>query len=137
MPDRLTVGLAAALTRTVSADDVDAFGRATGDTNPAHFDDAFARRCRFRARVAHGMLVAGHVSAVLGTVLPGPGTIYLSQTLSFRAPVYVGDTITTTATIVHIREDKPVVTLRTTCTNQDGTLVIDGEAVVLAPRNPS
>ena len=137
MADRLTVGLTAALTRTVSADDVDAFGRATGDTNPAHFDEEFARRCRFRGRVAHGILVAGHVSAVLGTVLPGRGTIYLNQTLSFRAPVYVGDTITTTATIVHIREDKPIVTLRTTCTNQDGTLVIEGEAVVLAPPNPS
>ena len=137
MADRLTVGLTAALTRTVSADDVDAFGRATGDTNPAHFDEEFAQRCRFRGRVAHGILVAGHVSAVLGTVLPGRGTIYLNQTLSFRAPVYVGDTITTTATIVHIREDKPIVTLRTTCTNQDGTLVIEGEAVVLAPPNPS
>jgi 3-hydroxybutyryl-CoA dehydratase len=81
------------------------------------------------------MLVAGHISPVLGTLLPGPGTIYLNQTLSFKAPVYVGDRITARVTIVHVRDDKPVITLKTSCTNQDGTLVIEGEAVVLV-RSP-
>lgn len=130
-PDRLAKGSTAALTRVVTAEHVAQFGDITGDVNPAHFDDEFARGCGFRGRVAHGMLVAGHISPVLGTLLPGPGTIYLNQTLSFKAPVYIGDRITARATVVHVRNDKPVITLKTSCTNQDGTLVIDGEAVVL------
>jgi 3-hydroxybutyryl-CoA dehydratase len=128
---RVTLGSTAAMTRTVTAEDLEAFARITGDTNPAHFDDQFARACRFDGRVAHGMLVAGHISAVLGTMLPGPGSIYLNQTLSFKAPVYIGDIVTTTVTVIHVRDDKPVITLRTSCTNHRGELVIEGEAAIL------
>ena len=131
MTERLFVGATATLTRTVTAEDVERFSVITGDRNPAHFDDEFARACQFRERVAHGLLVAGHISAVLGTVLPGPGSIYLKQSLSFRAPVYVGDTITATVTVVHVRSDKPIVTLETTCANPHGDRVVEGEAVIL------
>jgi 3-hydroxybutyryl-CoA dehydratase len=129
--DRLIVGSSAALTRIVTADDIATFGRITGDTNPVHEDDEFARAYGFRGRIAQGMLVASHIAGVLGTLLPGRGSIYLKQTLSFKAPVYVGDQITATATVLQIRADKPIITLSTTCTNQDGTVVIDGEAVIL------
>lgn len=129
--DRLIVGSSAALTRLVTADDIAAFGRITGDTNPVHEDDEYARARGFRGRIAQGMLVAGQISGVLGTLLPGPGSIYVNQTLSFKAPVYVGDRITATATVVHIRADKPIITLSTSCTNQDGEVVIQGQAVIL------
>jgi len=119
------------LERVVTADEIAAFGRITGDTNPVHEDAEFARACGFRDVIAQGMLVAGQISGVLGTLLPGPGSIYLSQSLSFKAPVYVGDRITATATVVRVRGDKPIVTLKTTCTNQHGELVIDGEAVIM------
>lgn len=129
--DSLTVGTSASLTRLVTADDIVAFGRLTGDTNPFHEDDEFARARGFNGRIAQGMLVAGHISGVLGTLLPGPGSVYLNQTLSFKAPVYAGDQITATATVVRVRTDKPVITLSTTCINQNGEVVIEGEAVIL------
>ena len=103
----------------------------TGDKNPVHLDDAYARTTRFGGRIAHGMLTAGLISAVLGTKLPGPGAIYLNQTLKFTAPVRIGDTITATAEVTAYREDKRIVTLKTDCTNQRGELVLTGEAVLL------
>ena len=126
-----TIGEKASLSQTVSASDVAEFARISGDHNPVHLDDDYARTTRFGGRIAHGMLTAGFISAVLGTKLPGPGGIYLNQTLKFTAPVRIGDTITATAEITAYREDKRIVTLKTDCVNQSGELVLSGEAVLL------
>ncbi len=125
------VGAQATLTRTITDEMVVAFADLVGDHNPVHLDEAFAATTRFGRRIAHGMLVAGLISSVIATDLPGPGSVYLSQTLRFKAPVYLGDTITVHIQVVKRREDKPIVTLRTICTNQDGKTVIEGEAVTL------
>lgn len=127
------IGDRAELRRTISDDDVRAFAAITGDTNPVHLDDSFAASTRFGRRIAHGMLAAGVISALLATRLPGPGSIYLSQSLHFRAPVYPGESITAFAEVIAIRSDKPVVTLRTWCVNDAGVTVLEGEAVLLAP----
>lgn len=121
--------------RTVQIDDarVRAFALASGDENPIHLDETYAASTRFGRRIAHGMLSTSIISAILGNDLPGPGTIYMSQQVKFKAPVYVGDTITAKVEVTAYREDKGIATLRTTCENQDGTLVLEGEAVVLAP----
>ncbi|SRR5579875_309226 len=128
---QFTEGQSASLTRTVSAADVDAFARLTGDSNPVHLDEAYASTTRFGRRIAHGMLAVSYISAVLGTTFPGPGTIYLSQNVSFLAPVYLGDTITATVTVSKYRPEKGVLTLLTECWNQDRVKVVDGMAVVL------
>lgn len=128
---KFTEGQSASLTRTVSAADVESFAKITGDTNPVHLDEAYAATTRFGRRIAHGMLAVSYISALLGTEFPGPGTIYLSQNVSFLAPVYLGDTITATVTVSKFRAEKGVLTLVTQCTNQDGVKVIDGMAVVL------
>jgi 3-hydroxybutyryl-CoA dehydratase len=127
----IETGDTATYRRTVTDADIALFSGATGDTNPYHFDELYASRGRFKKRIAHGMLVTGYISTVLGTILPGPGTIYLSQMLQFKKPVYIGDTITATAEVLKINEKKPVVTLRTECRNQNGETVVEGEAVVL------
>jgi 3-hydroxybutyryl-CoA dehydratase len=131
---RLAVGGRTSLTRTISDDDIVTFARLTGDDNPLHLDDAFAAHSRFGRRVAHGLLAAGLISAVLGTRLPGPGAIYLQQTLRFVRPVYPGDTVTATVEVTAYRPDRRIATLRTTCTDQRGDVVLDGEAVVLLDR---
>ena len=128
------VGQKASFTKTITETDVVLFAGSTGDMNPFHIDEEFARRARFGKRIAHGMLVTGLISAVLGMKLPGPGTIYLRQELDFRHPVYIGDTVTAVAEVLHVREDKPIVTLSTNCYNQDEKLVIEGKAVVLVDR---
>ena len=107
------------------------FADLTGDTNPVHLDEDYAAGTRFGRRIAHGMIAAGLISATLANDLPGPGTVYLSQTLQFKAPVYPGDTITTTVEVKSVRPDKPIVTLITTCKNQSDAVVLTGEAVVL------
>jgi 3-hydroxybutyryl-CoA dehydratase len=127
----LQPGEKASRTTVISDEMIRAFASLTGDTNPVHLDDAYAAGTRFGRRIAHGMIAAGLISAVLADDLPGPGTIYLSQTLQFKAPVYPGDTLTTTVEVKTARPDKPIVTLRTICTNQDNTVVLEGEAVVL------
>ena len=127
----LQVGDTATLEKTITDDDIRAFADLTGDHNPVHLDDEFAKTTRFGRRIAHGMLSAGLLSAVLANKLPGVGTVYLSQSLSFVAPVYPGDTVTARVTVTKVREDKPIVTLETVCTNQRGESVIKGEAVVL------
>jgi 3-hydroxybutyryl-CoA dehydratase len=127
----LQVGDTDSLTKTITDDDIHAFADLTGDHNPVHLDDDFAKTTRFGRRIAHGMLSAGLISAVLANKLPGTGTLYLSQSLAFVAPVYPGDTITARVTVAKIREDKPIVTLETVCTNQRDEPVIRGEAVVL------
>jgi len=124
-------GQAAELTRTIEADHVAAFAAATGDTNPLHFDEAFAAQTSFGRPVVHGLLTAGLISAVLGTRLPGPGCVYLAQQLNFRRPVYVGDTVTARVEVVEVRKDKPLLRLKTTCANQHGEIVLGGEALVL------
>jgi 3-hydroxybutyryl-CoA dehydratase len=128
----IAVGDSAQRTRTITDADIQAFAAASGDENPVHTDAAYAATTRFGRPIAHGMLSASLVSAVLGNDLPGPGSIYLGQTLSFKAPVYAGDTITGRVECIKFREDKSIATFRTTVTNQDGVLVLEGEAVILA-----
>jgi acyl dehydratase len=128
------LGEMAELTRVVTDADIAAFAALTGDRNPVHLDDAAAARGRFGRRVAHGMLVASGISTVLGTRLPGPGVIYLGQNLRFRAPVFVGDTITARVEVIEVKPDKRQVLLRTSCLNQSGEAVITGEALVLVDR---
>jgi acyl dehydratase len=118
-------------TQTISDEMIRSFADLTGDTNPVHLDDSYAAGTRFGRRIAHGMIAAGLISATLANDLPGPGTVYLSQTLQFKAPVYPGDTITATVEVKTLRPDKPIVTLGTVCTNQDEKVVLEGEAVVL------
>ncbi|MFN2150812.1 MAG: MaoC family dehydratase [Anaerolineales bacterium] len=130
----IQTGDCASLSKTFSEKDVLTFAEISGDRNPVHIDAAFASSTRFERQLVHGMLTAGLISAVLGMQLPGPGSIYLKQELNFRAPVYFGDTITATVTVIKVREDKPIITLETICTNQDGETVIDGEAVLMLPR---
>lgn len=129
----LIVGMKASMTREVSLEDVDLFAQVTGDTNPVHVDEEAASRSRFGRRVAHGMLTAGHVSAVLGTKLPGPGAIYLEQTLRFMRPVFPGDTVTSTVEVLSIDLEKSLIKLRTTSANQEGKIVLFGDALVMLP----
>jgi 3-hydroxybutyryl-CoA dehydratase len=130
MPN-LQPGDTASRTATITDEMIHAFADLTGDMNPVHLDDAYAAGTRFGHRIAHGMIAAGLISAALANDLPGPGTVYLSQTLQFKAPLYPGDTVTTTVEVKSVRPDKPIVTLRTFCQNQDNKIVLEGEAVVL------
>lgn len=124
-------GDTASLSRTISDDDIRAFAEATGDRNPLHLDEDFAKQTRFGRRIAHGMLSASLISAVIASELPGQGGIYLGQTLQFVAPVFLGDTVTARVTVSAVREDKPILKLETVCTNQRGEVVIRGEATIL------
>ena len=129
----LKLGDQASRTKTITDEDVQNFAKASGDHNPVHLDDAYAASTRFGRRIAHGMLSGSLISAILGNDLPGPGSIYLGQEFKFKAPVYIGDTITATVELINFREDKRIATFKTICVNQDGTVVIEGEAVVIAP----
>jgi len=129
------VGRAAEMTRSFTGEDLLRFAEITGDRNPIHLSEEFAARTRFGERIAHGILTAGLVSAVIGMKLPGPGCLYLSQTLSFLAPVRIGDRITARVEIVERISEKRL-RLKTQCVNQHGVLVLDGEAVVVPPRPP-
>jgi 3-hydroxybutyryl-CoA dehydratase len=124
-------GDTASLSRTIGDDDIRAFANATGDHNPLHLDEEFAKQTRFGKRIAHGMLSASLISAVIANDLPGQGSIYLGQTLQFVAPVFLGDTVTARVTVTSIREDKPIIKLETVCTNQRNEMVVRGEATVL------
>jgi 3-hydroxybutyryl-CoA dehydratase len=123
-----TVGEEAILSKLVSDDDIKAFARISGDDNPVHMNDDYAKGTMFGGRIAHGMLVAGLISAVLGTMLPGPGAIYLSQQLRFCAPVRPGDHVTARARVTEWNSEKGRVTLLTDVINQEGSVVIEGEA---------
>ena len=127
-------GDTAEITKTIEQADVDAFAAVTGDHNPIHVDEAFAKTTRFGRRIAHGMLTASLISSVLANKLPGEGSVYLGQTLKFVAPVFPGDEITARVTVREIREDKPIVKLDTVCVNQRGETVIRGEATVVIHR---
>ena len=127
----IKVGDKASMAKTVTEYDVYTFAGVTGDFNPVHIDAEFAKTTMFQGRIAHGMLSAGFISAVLGTALPGQNTIYLGQELQFKAPVKIGDTVTATVEVLEKIEGKNRLILRTTVTNQDGVLVTDGKATVL------
>ncbi len=129
----LQLGQTASVGKTITEADILLFAAVSTDTNPVHLDAEAAASSVFKERVAHGMLSAGLISAVLGTRLPGPGTIYMAQTLRFRAPVRIGDTVTATAEVTALDPEKKRATLKTTCTVK-GKVVIEGEATVL-PRS--
>lgn len=132
--DELAIGDSAEFSKTISEADVYLYAGISGDLNPAHINEVYARGTFFKNRIAHGMLTAGFISAVIGMQLPGPGTIYMGQTLEFLAPVRVGDTVTARVEVIEKIDAKKRVRLATTCTNQDGTRLISGEAVVSPPR---
>ena len=127
----LKPGDKASRSMTITDEVIYAFADLSGDHNPVHLDDEYAATTRFGRRIAHGMIAAGLISATLANELPGPGSVYLSQSLKFTAPVFPGDEVTATVEIIKVRPDKPIITLKTTCTNQDGELVLDGEAIIL------
>ncbi|MBI2954890.1 MAG: MaoC family dehydratase [Chloroflexi bacterium] len=133
--EQLQIGEKASIAKTIVEADVRAFAEITTDTNPVHLDAMYASKTIFRERVAHGMLVASLISAVVGTRLPGLGTIYLSQNLEFKAPVKLGDTIEAEVEVLEVIVARNRVRLRTTCRNKDrnGQIVIDGEALVMPP----
>lgn len=130
----MKIGDHASVTKTVSETDVYLFAGITGDLNPAHTNEVAASKTMFKTRIAHGMLGAGFISAVLGMYLPGPGTIYMGQELKFTKPVHIGDTVTATATVEEITLEKNRVILDTTVVNQDGEIVIKGKATVMPPK---
>jgi 3-hydroxybutyryl-CoA dehydratase len=135
-PDRLetlAVGSSAELSKTVTEADVVLYAGITGDFNPVHVDAVAAGESRFAGRIAHGMLSAGFISAVLAMRLPGPGAIYLSQTLRFTHPVRIGDTVTARVEVMEVQVESRRVRLATSCRNQTGRAVIEGEALVLVP----
>lgn len=129
--DQIEVGQIEELSMLVSADKVEAYAHLVGDLNPVHLDEAFAAKTIFRRRIAHGLLPAGLISAVLGTRLPGPGAIYLSQDLEFKRPVYLEDSITAKVEVVEKYDQHKKVKLHTWVENQAGQTVLDGQALVL------
>jgi 3-hydroxybutyryl-CoA dehydratase len=128
--------MSAIFSKTVTDADIVLFASVTGDTNPVHLDEDFARPTMFKGRIAHGMLAAGFISAALGTKLPGPGSIYLSQSLKFRAPVKIGDTVVARVTATVVDRDKGRCTFATTAHVGD-VLVVEGEAHILVPKRPA
>ena len=135
--DEIAVGQEAELSKTVTDADVMSFARVTGDFNPVHVDEIAAARSRFGGRIAHGMLSAGFISAAIAARLPGPSSIYLSQTLRFTLPVRIGDTITVHLRVTELIAAKRRVKLSTICKNQNGQTVVEGEALVLVPEEPA
>lgn len=126
----------AEFSKTISEADISLFAGITGDLNPAHINEEYAKNTFFKTRIAHGILQAGFISATIGMQLPGPGTIYIRQELNFLAPVRIGDTITARAEVSEINVEKNRVILKTTCLNQNGETVLDGQALVSPPKAP-
>ncbi len=131
--DEINIGDTASFTKTMSETDIYLFAGITGDLNPAHVDAVSAADGMFKQRIAHGMLSGSFISTVLAMKLPGPGTIYLGQELSFRGPVFIGDTITAKVECTEKLEQRKWLKFKTTVTNQDGKLVVDGNATVIPP----
>ena len=129
----IDVGMSATYAKTISDADIVLFAGISGDSNPVHVDDDYARETMFKGRIAHGMLTASFISAVLGTRLPGPGCIYLSQNLRFKAPVRIGDTVRAVVEVTEIDQDRARATVDTRCTGSDKT-VNHAEAVLMVPR---
>src|SRR3954467_12764550 len=128
----LTLGMTETLSKTIDSSDVVGFAEVTGDRNPIHLSEHFAAKTPFGTRIAHGLYTASLISAVLGTRLPGPGAIYISQTLNFRAPVKIGDTVTVTVTVAELMPEKSRARLSCVCA-VGGEVVLDGEALVKVP----
>jgi 3-hydroxybutyryl-CoA dehydratase len=133
--DELNIGDKASFSKTITETDVVNYAGITGDFNPAHINEAYAKETIFGGRIAHGMLSTGLISAVLGTQLPGPGAIYVSQEIKFTAPVRINDTIKAEVEVMHKDVEKNRVTLKTLCINQNNKKVIIGEAVLMPPKN--
>ncbi|WP_205672104.1 MaoC family dehydratase [Ammoniphilus sp. YIM 78166] len=129
--DEIQIGNRTHFTKTIADYDIYQFAGITGDFNPMHIDAEFAQKTFFKGRIAHGMLSASFISTVLGMKLPGPNTIYLAQNLRFLAPVYIGDTIKAEVEVIEKIDEKKQIKLRTTVYKQDGTKVVDGEALVM------
>lgn len=129
----LTIGQQANFQKTLTDEDLWLFAKTSGDINPLHLDEAYAKTTRFGGRIAHGMWSGSLISAAIATVLPGPGTVYLSQNLQFKRPVKLNDTLTVTLTVIEKHPEKPIVTLSTLVKNQHNESVVEGEAKVLAP----
>ena len=131
----LKPGLSESFSRTVTERDIQLFGEVSGDTNPVHFDEDFAKTTMFKGRIAHGMLSASYISTVLGMQIPGPGTIFMSLATRYKAPVRIGDTVATTCTVREVNAQKRRVIFDCVC-RVGGTTVVEGEAMVMAPSRP-
>jgi 3-hydroxybutyryl-CoA dehydratase len=129
--ETIRIGDSGSITKTITDEDLIQFAKLTGDVNPIHVDDKYAKTTQFQGRIAHGMLVASYISTILGTKLPGKDTIYLSQHIQFKKPVKIGDTLTITATVIQKRDDKKIITLKTEVTNQQREVVLTGTANVM------
>lgn len=129
--ENLKIGMKESISKTITETDIILYSGISLDCNPVHLNKEYAEASRFKKRIAHGMLTAGLISAVLGTKLPGEGTIYLEQNLKFKQPVYLGDTITATCEIIDIIKEKRKVILSTMCINQDEKIILTGEAKVM------
>ena len=132
--DALKVGDAAEFSKTVAETDIYLYAGIVGDFNPVHINEDYAKKTFFKERIAHGMLTAGFISAIVGNQLPGPGSIYIKQELNFLAPVHIGDTITARVEVIEIIAGKNRVRLKTTCNNQGGISILAGEAIVRPPK---
>lgn len=132
--NEMKIGDSASVAKTVTETDVYLFAGISGDLNPAHTNEAAASKTMFKTRIAHGMLGASFISAAIGMQLPGPGTIYVGQDLKFTAPVHIGDTVTATVTVAELYIEKNRAILKTELTNQNGTVVITGQATVMPPK---
>lgn len=132
--DKLKIGDSDEFTKTVSESDIYLFAGITGDQNPAHINEEYAKNTFFKGRIAHGLFIGGFISTVIGTRLPGPGSIYSEQQLKFLAPVRIGDTITARVEIQEIDIERNKIILQTSCFNQDEIMVVDGKAVIYPPK---
>jgi 3-hydroxybutyryl-CoA dehydratase len=132
--DELKIGDSAQISKMITEEMIDDFARATGDFNPVHLDHAYAEKTMFKGRIAHGLLSTCLLSSILGNILPGYGTIYLSQEVKFIAPVRIGDTITARVEVIELIPEKNRAQFRTTCLNQDGKIVVDGIAWAMPPK---
>jgi 3-hydroxybutyryl-CoA dehydratase len=129
--DELSIGQSAEFTKTVTETDVVMYAGITGDFNPMHVDEVAAKQSRFGSRIAHGMLTAGFISAGIGMKLPGPGAVYMGQTLRFTKPVRIGDTVTARLEVIELIPEKKRLKLSTQCRNQEGVVLIEGEATIM------
>lgn len=131
--NNFSIGQVESFTRTITETDLVMYAGLSGDYNPIHVDVEYSKNTRFGERIAHGLLTSSLISRLLGMHLPGPGSVYLDQTLKFLKPVFIGDTIKTTGEIIEIIEDKKIIKLRTICQKQDGSIVLEGIATMLVP----
>ena len=130
----ISLGQTAEVVHTITKEDIQVFGDLSGDYNPLHFNEEWAAKTIFKGRIAHGLLTASFISTAIGMKLPGPGTIYLGQKINFKHPVRIGDTITARVEVIDKNDDKQQITLNTICTNQEGRVVLDGEALITLMR---